>query len=93
MLHCRDVKSSNILLTKEGVAKVADVGLASMTDQFSTSRGAGTFTYAAPEILLGEPCSEKVCVHMRPGSSSAEQCMPSVLQLLMVGPHITVPKM
>lgn len=58
----RDVKSPNVLLTKEGVAKVADVGLASMTDYFSTAGSAcGTFTYAAPELLMGFQCTPKVC--------------------------------
>ncbi len=57
----RDVKSSNILLTREGVAKVGDVGLAVMTDYFSSASAAtGTFAYAAPEILMGKPTTEKV---------------------------------
>ena len=57
----RDVKSSNILLTREGVAKVGDVGLAIMTDYFSSASAAtGTFAYAAPEILMGKPTTEKV---------------------------------
>ena len=58
---CRDVKTSNILLTKDGQAKIADVGLATMTDAFSSAHMAiGTFLYAAPEILLGQPSTEKV---------------------------------
>lgn len=61
-LDDRDVKSSNILLTKEGVAKVADVGLALMSEYFSSSEAAGTFTYAAPELLSGEKCTAKVRV-------------------------------
>ena len=55
MLH-RDIKTSNILLTAEGVAKIADVGLAKMlvsVDQSSIEHMAGTFAYAAPEVLLG----------------------------------------
>ncbi len=57
----RDVKTSNILLTKDGQAKIADVGLATMTDAFSSAHMAtGTFLYAAPEILLGQPSTEKV---------------------------------
>ncbi len=57
----RDVKSSNILLTRDNVAKVADVGLATMTDYFSSSSNAhGTFLYAAPEVLMGKPSTAKV---------------------------------
>jgi len=54
------VKTSNILLTAEGSAKVADVGLATMADHFSSARTAGTFLYAAPEILMGQPSTFKV---------------------------------
>ena len=54
------MKSSNILLTAEGVAKVADVGLARMTGYFSSGRTLGTFTYAAPELLMGEEYTAKV---------------------------------
>ena len=57
----RDVKSSNILLTREGVAKVGDVGLAIMTGYFSSASAAtGTFAYAAPEILMGKATTNKV---------------------------------
>jgi serine/threonine protein kinase len=56
----RDVKSSNILLTREGVAKVGDVGLAIMTEYFSSASAAmGTFAYAAPEVLMGKPTTYK----------------------------------
>ena len=59
----RDLKTSNILLTGEGVAKIADVGLAkAMTNagQQSSDHAAGTFAYAAPEILMGTGCTYKV---------------------------------
>ena len=57
------MKTSNILLSAEGVAKIADVGLAKMltnADQYSLDHTAGTFAYAAPELILGTRCSEKV---------------------------------
>ena len=54
------MKSGNILLTKGmGVAKVADVGLALMSEYFSSAEAAGTFSYAAPELLLGDKCTAK----------------------------------
>ena len=56
----RDVKPSNILLTEHGRAKVSDMGL-SRAEYFSSSTAfAGTFLYAAPEVLLGRPSNEKV---------------------------------
>ncbi|MBI3407530.1 MAG: serine/threonine protein kinase [Planctomycetes bacterium] len=52
MVH-RDIKPDNILLTKKGVVKVADLGLAKATDDdmslTKTGTGAGTPIYMAPE--------------------------------------------
>ena len=57
----RDVKSSNILLTAEGVPKVSDVGHSVMVDYLSSGvKTAGTFAYAAPELLMGSNCTLKV---------------------------------
>jgi serine/threonine protein kinase len=52
MMH-RDIKPDNILLTKKGVIKVADLGLAKAQDDdmqlTKTGTGAGTPIYMAPE--------------------------------------------
>ena len=61
---CRDIKSSNILLSAEGVAKVADVGLAKVLvdgKQQTVDQMGGTFDYAAPELIMGFSCTVKVC--------------------------------
>ncbi|GAB4822994.1 hypothetical protein N2152v2_010040 [Parachlorella kessleri] len=71
----RDIKSKNVLLGRDGRAKVSDVGLAKLLGEEeqqqqqqrdcdkppSKPQGGfvGTFTWAAPEVLLGEGGSEK----------------------------------
>ena len=55
----RDVKPSNILLTEDGRAKVSDMGLSRADFFSSTTAFAGTFMYAAPEVLLGRPSNDK----------------------------------
>ena len=51
-----------MLLTKEHVAKISDVGLACIhTGSDNTYEFAqGTFSYAAPEVILGDKCTEAV---------------------------------
>ena len=74
---CRDLKTSNILLSQEGVAKIGDVGLAKIlsdVDQASMHMVAGTFAYAAPELILGWSCSDRVCVPSR-GAARRSHCI------------------
>jgi serine/threonine-protein kinase len=54
----RDIKPANILLGKDGVAKLADLGLARMTSDIQTirneaGRSVGTAYYISPEQIRG----------------------------------------
>jgi hypothetical protein len=70
-LHARrvvhlDLKSANILLTRAGVAKIADVGMARVLQASCLSAaaaGAGTFAWSAPEVLAGRRCTAAVDVY------------------------------
>ena len=72
----RDIKSANILLSREGRAKICDVGMARClgggASVLSGSQSAlGTFAWAAPELLLGQRCGALVgfpCTSFPPGS-------------------------
>ncbi|ARN57891.1 serine/threonine protein kinase [Sedimentisphaera salicampi] len=58
LIH-RDIKPKNIMITKEGVVKLADLGLARTTDDSETAsaekgKAFGTPFYIAPEQIKGE---------------------------------------
>ena len=59
-----DLKSANILLGRDGTAKVADVGLAKILTRDATHVSMeGTFDWAAPEVLSGQDVSEKADIY------------------------------
>ncbi|KAI7842434.1 hypothetical protein COHA_004073 [Chlorella ohadii] len=57
-----DIKSSNVLLTGSGTAKLADVGAAHIQRGTYLSElpagSVGTFAWMAPEVLLGRKCTK-----------------------------------
>jgi len=58
----RDVKPSNIIITKDNVAKIVDFGLARVVASASATQSlssTGTLPYMAPEQILGETIDQR----------------------------------
>jgi serine/threonine protein kinase len=53
----RDVKPANVMVTRDGIVKVVDFGIARIADTSKTQTGAllGTLAYMSPEQLRGQP--------------------------------------
>lgn len=63
----RDLKSKNVLLSRNYTAKIGDVGIAAVHSQgyltASAGRVVGTLAWSAPELLMGQRCTEKVDIY------------------------------
>ena len=88
-----DLKSSNVLIAGDGSAKISDVGLAALMSQdyLSQMAPAGTWSWLAPEVILGGEIS--VCMHM-PLSTVLQQFLAQCMSLLVLrslrgcAPHV-----
>lgn len=58
VLHL-DIKPENVMVTRDGIMKVTDFGVARLTDAAGSAKGiAGTPGFMAPELLRGEAVDE-----------------------------------
>ena len=57
----RDIKPANVMLSKDGVVKVVDFGIARVVENSKTQTGLlmGTFAYMSPEQYHGEHADER----------------------------------
>ena len=57
----RDVKPANIVVTRDGIVKVVDFGIARLADTSKTQTGTflGTLAYMSPELLRGQPADAR----------------------------------
>jgi len=58
----RDIKSLNVLVTKDWKSTIADFGLTKIKDKAMLSTRCGSPAWSAPEVLRGEPYDEKADV-------------------------------
>lgn len=58
----RDIKSLNVLVTKDWKCTIADFGLTKIKDKAMLSTRCGSPAWSAPEVLRGEPYDEKADV-------------------------------
>ncbi|KAF1327742.1 Tkl protein kinase, partial [Globisporangium splendens] len=59
----RDLKSKNVLMSEEWVAKLADFGISREASENTMTGGMGTTAWIAPEVLQGERYSEKADIY------------------------------
>ncbi|OQR98064.1 protein kinase [Achlya hypogyna] len=59
----RDVKSRNVLLTADGDAKLADLGIARHVTEESMTNAVGTYRWTAPEVLKGKHYDTKADIY------------------------------
>ncbi|KAL4529628.1 hypothetical protein Ndes2437B_g08800 [Nannochloris sp. 'desiccata'] len=58
-----DLKSPNILLGRDGTAKIGDVGMARILVREYVTGVMGTLSWSAPEMLWGTKCTEKADIY------------------------------